>query len=564
MKYSKMHKIIQNIGASFSAIVTGFLIGLFVYGSILTAPHILPKINVANAESLSVTCSVTKVSEITATWVATVTGGSGSVTYSWSGTDGLINSTATVTKTYTTSGTKNGTVTVTSGGSSASANCSINITVPASNTAPVITLIGATTTEISLGSTFTDPGATAADVEDGDITASIVTSSTVDTATVGTYTVTYNVSDSLGLAAAEVTRTVNVTDSTPTPPSPTPSPPSAPSGGSSGGGGGSSGGGGGGGTLIRLEISNEKVGKLATSTALVTWDTNLQANSQVFYDTASHTSSKLPFKEYRAETSRTDSLVTKHSVIISGLNLNIPYYFRPASFRSNEQKGGIELNLKPDETTGPAICSKYLFEPIKFGENNSVIEVLKLQVFLNDFEGFNLDATGVYDLSTFEAVEIFQERYSDDILKPWGIDGSTGYVYITTMKKINEIYCNKFISFDINDLEVDEQEEVNEFNVLLDSLRDQGLPLPDTSKVGMRGPIKTVPDISTSFEAIVETEDTQETVITVSDTTTNGKEFMASVVSATRAKEGKSEAIKEFFKDINIGNFLRVLLYTVF
>ena len=36
----------------------------------------------------------------------------------------------------------------------------------------------------------------------------------VDTSTVGEYTVTYNVSDDAGNAATEVTRTVNVTDTT--------------------------------------------------------------------------------------------------------------------------------------------------------------------------------------------------------------------------------------------------------------------------------------------------------------------------------------------------------------
>ena len=36
----------------------------------------------------------------------------------------------------------------------------------------------------------------------------------VDTSVIGSYTVTYNVSDDAGNAATEVTRTVNVTDTT--------------------------------------------------------------------------------------------------------------------------------------------------------------------------------------------------------------------------------------------------------------------------------------------------------------------------------------------------------------
>ncbi len=85
-------------------------------------------------------------------------------------------------------------------------------------TAPVITLEGdnpQTVERDTSGSTYSDPGATAEDPRgDGDITVDIVTSSTVDITTVGTYTVTYNVQDAAGNDAIEVTRTVNVVDTT--------------------------------------------------------------------------------------------------------------------------------------------------------------------------------------------------------------------------------------------------------------------------------------------------------------------------------------------------------------
>ena len=76
--------------------------------------------------------------------------------------------------------------------------------------------------------------------------------------------------------------------------------------------------------------------------------------------------------------------------------------------------------------------------------DNDPVEVRKLQVFLRDFEDFNnLEVTGVFDQATFDAVSEFQERYSQDVLLPWGLTSSTGYVYLTTRKKINEIYCQK-------------------------------------------------------------------------------------------------------------------------
>ena len=75
---------------------------------------------------------------------------------------------------------------------------------------PVITLLGASPQTIEVGSPYVELGATAADVEDGDITASIViNSSAVNTAVVGSYSVAYSVSDSSGNNDLK-TRTVNI------------------------------------------------------------------------------------------------------------------------------------------------------------------------------------------------------------------------------------------------------------------------------------------------------------------------------------------------------------------
>lgn len=80
----------------------------------------------------------------------------------------------------------------------------------ADTVAPVITLLGDSVVNISVGDSYTDAGATATDNVDGNITSSIVVTGTVDTNTQGTYTLTYNVSDAAGNAATAVTRTVNV------------------------------------------------------------------------------------------------------------------------------------------------------------------------------------------------------------------------------------------------------------------------------------------------------------------------------------------------------------------
>ena len=82
---------------------------------------------------------------------------------------------------------------------------------PPNDQPPTITLLGEPTVDIEQGSAYTDAGATAVDEEDGDITSSIVVDNPVDEDSVGTYAVTYNVTDSGGNAASEVSRTVNVT-----------------------------------------------------------------------------------------------------------------------------------------------------------------------------------------------------------------------------------------------------------------------------------------------------------------------------------------------------------------
>ncbi|SDD83461.1 immunoglobulin-like domain-containing protein, partial [Paenibacillus sp. cl123] len=76
--------------------------------------------------------------------------------------------------------------------------------------APLITLNGPNPMEIEAGSAFTDPGATAHDAIDGDLTSQITVSGAVYANQTGTYTLVYRVRDSSGNAAADVTRTVNV------------------------------------------------------------------------------------------------------------------------------------------------------------------------------------------------------------------------------------------------------------------------------------------------------------------------------------------------------------------
>lgn len=79
------------------------------------------------------------------------------------------------------------------------------VTPPTDTTAPVITLIGADTLNLTVGDIYTELGAT---TDDGSLV--VIDSTNVNTATDGSYVVTYNATDSSGNVAIQVARTVIV------------------------------------------------------------------------------------------------------------------------------------------------------------------------------------------------------------------------------------------------------------------------------------------------------------------------------------------------------------------
>ncbi len=98
-----------------------------------------------------------------------------------------------------------------------SANIVITVTNAPDTTPPVIVLVGGAVS-ITTGQPYTEPGFTATDNVDGDLTGAVVVTSNLDTNTPGTYTLQYNVSDAAGNAAQEQTRTVTVTNAPDTTP----------------------------------------------------------------------------------------------------------------------------------------------------------------------------------------------------------------------------------------------------------------------------------------------------------------------------------------------------------
>ncbi len=103
------------------------------------------------------------------------------------------------------------TVTYTSTDSSSNVGSATRTVNVVDTNAPAILLNGNSSMSVNQGASFTDPGFTAIDSCEGDLHSFVVIGGqTVNTSIPGTYTITYNVSDVSGNAAAQMTRTVTV------------------------------------------------------------------------------------------------------------------------------------------------------------------------------------------------------------------------------------------------------------------------------------------------------------------------------------------------------------------
>lgn len=90
----------------------------------------------------------------------------------------------------------------------------------------------------------------------------------------------------------------------------------------------------------------------------------------------------------------------------------------------------------------PSRCDPYLTTYMSQTSRNNPKEIIKLQTFLKEHESMtNLELSGAFDSATDVAVRAFQEKYKETVLAPWGIEQGTGYVYLTTSKKINDLAC---------------------------------------------------------------------------------------------------------------------------
>ena len=104
-----------------------------------------------------------------------------------------------------------------------------------------------------------------------------------------------------------------------------------------------------------------------------------------------------------------------------------------------QEEENISEEIVADQEAS-TLCETPLVGPITFWGNNNIEEVKKLENFLiSRWESVTQD--GVYWQDALDAVKKFQLEFKSDVLDPWGITTPTGYVWRTTIQKINEIAC---------------------------------------------------------------------------------------------------------------------------
>ena len=321
-------------------------------------------------------------------------------------------------------------------------------------TAPVISINGNSVENVVSGHSYTDAGASSTDAVDGDISSKIVVGNNVNTSVVGAYLVTYNVSDSHGNAAVQVSRTVNVLAAPPTT-----------------------------GNIRVVKIVQNSNGSTtedntvftvgitggettATSTLAEGEDANFIDLSSATYTVTEATSSDYDTLSIfpnnfnltlgsttvvtvinRQHVVATSTPTTTESVDTATSTDNI--IIKNVSVTGGGRKaGGRVLGASTYVPSSDDACIAPLKAYMRIGKKNDSTEVTKLQNFLNDNLGLKVPVTGYFGTRTESAVKAFQLEYSSDILGPWVKAGlypnmniPTGYVYKTTLWKINQIAC---------------------------------------------------------------------------------------------------------------------------
>jgi len=309
---------------------------------------------------------------------------------------------------------------------------------PVINGVPTITLLGANPFYVTVGTTFTDPGATATDTKDGNITPSIIVTGTVATTTIGTSTLTYTVTDSSHVSTSTTRTVVTVASTTPVVNQfPTI-------------------------TLIGANPLELTIGNAFTDPGATAADSVngvitdisglLVATGTVDTATIGTYTITYTVKDSGGITATSTRVVDVNAVTVvtpavdnggggggggvgAGPNIGTGGGYGTPLFASSF--GGGTVN-----PAGVQLSCPLLNDYLRYGYSNNPVEVVKLQAFLQRTEGYDVDVNGNFDLKTLAGVNAFQTKYLGQVMGPWGATQSSGYVYITTKKMINQIACD--------------------------------------------------------------------------------------------------------------------------
>ena len=104
--------------------------------------------------------------------------------------------------------------------------------------------------------------------------------------------------------------------------------------------------------------------------------------------------------------------------------------------------------IAPVENQLSCATTPYLVNYVSFNAINNPQDVMMLERYLNTYEKANLPVDGIYGAADVVAVKQWQEKYASEILAPWGLTQGTGYVYITSLRKIKQVHelnCGKLV-----------------------------------------------------------------------------------------------------------------------
>ena len=257
-------------------------------------------------------------------------------------------------------------------GNSASASRVVNVVRTADNMPPMITLVGPALVNVHLGSAYADPGATAADNVDGNITGRIVAVNPVDTNTLGTYIVTYDANDVAGNAAEQAARTVNVVDQNA--------------------------------DVMPPQIIDVAVRNISSSDVNVSWRTNEPSEGEIEYG-ANGT--------YVRVAASSTAASTVHAVLISGLSPDTDYDLKIKS--RDIAKNEVVINSGPFRITPDANSPVLLSHS---PANNATGVALDTEMFMLFSEPLDASTVGV------QTVQL--RRYGDDSIVPTTVQLAEG------------------------------------------------------------------------------------------------------------------------------------------